>query len=268
MWHRLWCREVAGSSSSTSSAEGIVRLYSTEILLAITSSPLSWTPDGFSLVGYSLGGGIAAAFAVDIPNLVKDVVLLAPSGLIRSHHFGWSSRLVFLPIIPDFVTQAIVGRRLRGTAAQKSKDAAADSGNGSKSLETGNVVNAEIKGNRDSSFESAGLSKARPNVTVADAVQWQVERHEGFIKSFTSSVRYAPIERQEETWKALRKRDDKILILAGKKDVVIVHDELKEDVSALLGDDRFIWEEMDGGHEFPIAQGDEVGRIVAEAWGL
>jgi pimeloyl-ACP methyl ester carboxylesterase len=50
------------------------RLYSTEILLAITSSPLAWTPGGFSLMGYSLGGGIAVDFAASFPGLVESLV--------------------------------------------------------------------------------------------------------------------------------------------------------------------------------------------------
>lgn len=50
------------------------RLYTTEILLALTSSPLAWTPGGFSLIGYSLGGGIAADFASSFPNIVKSLV--------------------------------------------------------------------------------------------------------------------------------------------------------------------------------------------------
>ena len=62
------------------------RLYTIEILLAITSSPLCWTGSGsgFSLIHYSLGGGIAADFTRYFPEMVKSVVLLAPSALVRS----------------------------------------------------------------------------------------------------------------------------------------------------------------------------------------
>jgi len=50
------------------------RLYTTEILLAITSSPIAWVPEGFSLIGYSLGGGICADFTAAFPEMVKSLV--------------------------------------------------------------------------------------------------------------------------------------------------------------------------------------------------
>ncbi|KAE9572170.1 hypothetical protein CGMCC3_g11609 [Colletotrichum fructicola] len=47
------------------------RLYTTQILLALASSPLrGWTgDDAFHLLGYSLGGAVAAAFAASSPHL-------------------------------------------------------------------------------------------------------------------------------------------------------------------------------------------------------
>jgi pimeloyl-ACP methyl ester carboxylesterase len=85
------------------------RLYTTQILLAITSSPISWTPGGFNVIGYSLGGGIAVDFAVHFPDMVKGLVLLAPSGLIRNHHFGWRSRVLYSSWVPEAVVLWIVG---------------------------------------------------------------------------------------------------------------------------------------------------------------
>lgn len=66
----LWGRGYSDSSDLPHDS----RLYSTAILLAITSSPLPWTPGGFSLIGYSLGGGIAADFASSFPTIVKSLV--------------------------------------------------------------------------------------------------------------------------------------------------------------------------------------------------
>lgn len=239
------------------------RLYSTQILLAISSSPLAWTPTGFSLIGYSMGGGVAVDFAAHFPNLVENIILLAPGGLIRSHHFGWQSNLIYASFIPDWLVHAVVGRRLRGASLVQ--------GNTSTSLtaeETNKVIDAEIKGNRDSSFESAILSKARPGVTVASAVTWQVRFHAGFISSFVSSMRFAPITGQSLTWKKLRGRKRKVLIVAGSKDSVIVAEELREDALDAIGEDGLEWRVLEGGHEFPITNGEEVASIVLEVWNL
>jgi len=241
------------------------RLYTTQILLALTSSQLDWTTEGFSLVGYSLGGGISAEFASYYPDLVRDLVLLAPSGLIRSYHFGWASRAVYSPLLPTWFVDWIVGRRLRGASNQKSKEQKDER---DEKVETDKVVNAEIKGNRDPQFESAVLSKSRPGVTVASAVQWQVDNHEGFVKSFVSSIKYSPIENQHETWKKLAEGKGRLVVIAGQTDAIIKCDELREDVVEVAGKERVIWREIEGGHEFPITKGGKVVDLIAEVWGI
>src|SRR6478752_6001869 len=49
-----------------------IRLYTTQVLLALASSPLSWTgSNSLRVIGYSLGGAIAASFAVNFPHMVS-----------------------------------------------------------------------------------------------------------------------------------------------------------------------------------------------------
>lgn len=190
------------------------RLYSTEILLAITSSPVAWMPDGFSIIGYSLGGGIAVDFAVAHPAMVQSLVLFAPGGLIRSSHFAWSSRIMY-SWIPDNILQWIVQRRLQNVSTQKKEP---------ETQTVENAVNEEIKGARDATFEMAPLSKTRPDVTVASAVGWQIQHHKGFVKSFISSIKYSPVEGKKETWATWRQlalRKDKTLIFAGATDGIV-----------------------------------------------
>lgn len=266
-----------GYSDSPSDLPHDARLYTTQILLALNSSTLHWTgEEGFSVVGYSLGGGIAAEFVSYFDGKVRDLVLLAPSGLIRSHHFGWASRAVYSPLIPTWFVNWIVGRRLQGASSSSSSSTSTSKtdlnekeergGEQSEKVETAQIVHAEIKGNRDPAFESAILSYKRPHITVANAVQWQVENHTGFVNSFVSSIRYAPIERQFETWKRLKERKRKVLVITGKNDVVIRCEELREDVLGLVGEEGVVWREVDGGHEFPIVMGAEVVRIIGEVW--
>jgi alpha-beta hydrolase superfamily lysophospholipase len=73
------------------------RLYTTSILLAITSSPIPWTGNDtqFSLIGYSLGGGIVVNFTSYFPSLVSSLVLLAPGGLVRPDHFTLTNKFLY-----------------------------------------------------------------------------------------------------------------------------------------------------------------------------
>jgi pimeloyl-ACP methyl ester carboxylesterase len=237
------------------------RLYTTEILLAITSSLLAWTgsDNGFSLIGYSLGGGISADFASCFPDMVKSVVLLAPAGLIRPHHFVWQSRLMYSTgIIPDSWLRWIVRRRLQSRPVHSTVH---------KRPNVEDTVKEEIKG-KSSSFENAPLSKSRPGVTVASAVQWQVENHVGFVNSFMSSIRFASITGKQETWKKLGLRKDKIMIIAGTTDAVIVQKELEADASVALGADKVEWKVLEGGHDFPITSANKVVQEVSGFWGI
>jgi len=57
-----------------------------QMFFTIASSSLSWTgaaSGGFSIVGFSLGGGITMAFAAHFPYLINSIVLLAPVGILR-----------------------------------------------------------------------------------------------------------------------------------------------------------------------------------------
>lgn len=69
------------------------RLYATQIMIALVSSPLAWTPGGFSLVGYSLGGGIVVDFAAGFPELVESVVCY--DGPLSSLILRWRAKLIW-----------------------------------------------------------------------------------------------------------------------------------------------------------------------------
>ncbi|GAB7334601.1 hypothetical protein MBLNU13_g06571t1 [Cladosporium sp. NU13] len=59
-------------------------LLSLQLLFAASSSPLPWCTETFSIIGFSLGGGITMDFVASFPHLVRSVALLAPAGMIRS----------------------------------------------------------------------------------------------------------------------------------------------------------------------------------------
>lgn len=92
------------------------RLYTTTILLALTSSDLPWTGNGetFSLIGYSLGGGIVANFTAYFPSLVSSLVLLAPAGLIRQSHITLMNNILYnTGLINETTLEKMIMGRMR-----------------------------------------------------------------------------------------------------------------------------------------------------------
>ncbi|EIT80380.1 Alpha/Beta hydrolase protein [Aspergillus flavus] len=254
------------------------RLFATQILLALSTSSVSWTGAGsgkFSLVGYSLGGGIAASFASFFPQLLSSLVLIAPAGLIRDSQISFQSRLLYSRgLIPERVLGFLVGRRLRAGPLTTPKPK-------SQKINAADALTEELPSQGGANTQL--LSRAYPHVTVPGAVKWQVNCHAGFVHAFMSSMQHGPIlqQRQRESWERLgeylsaqsklspeEQQDnglpsDKVIIMCGEHDSVIVKDELVPDAtSALQGNVEFRY--FNAGHEFPSTKYDDVARALLE----
>lgn len=271
-----------GYSDSPDDLRQDARLFTSQIMVVLSSSALSWTGSGsgrFSIIGYSLGGAIAASFTSYFPTLVSSLVLLAPAGLIRSTRISPTSRVLYSRgLIPETVLDYFIRRRLRmygpsgvrGTRPQVPKTAVSG------------PINEELP-KSGNSFEAATLSKSHPDVTVAKAVAWQVQHHQGFVKAFMSSIRFAPVIEQKEDWgrigtrltvqntnEASEKQEEglqhgKVLIIVGKSDDAIVCDQLAEDATTVLeGNVEFQY--TDAGHDFPITKSEEVKEYIWNFW--
>ena len=112
------------------------------------------------MIGYSLGGGIAANFTSYFPLLVSSLVLLAPAGLIREHHFSRLNLILYSTgFLPESMLEWTIKSRLRkgpgNVSAVRPEEPAA-------------TVEAELP--EKPGFDEALLSKRRPKVTVKDAV--------------------------------------------------------------------------------------------------
>ena len=256
-------------------------LFTSQILLVLATSPLSWTGSSsgrFSIVGYSLGGGIATAFTSHFPNLVSSLVTIAPSGLLRPHHIGRSSRLIYSEgIVPESVLNFFVRRRLKTPLyptkpkPEKEKPSIID------------TVDAEIPNHESSA--SAPLSKSHPDITIEGAVSWQVDHHDGFVPAFMSSIRHGPITEQHDDWRIIGRRltqqaaggansppgqgleHGKVLIITGNDDVIIKKDEIVPDATAAL-EGNVVFKFIDAGHEAPIVKSQDVVRAISEFWNL
>ncbi|KAH0005683.1 alpha/beta-hydrolase, partial [Aureobasidium melanogenum] len=252
-----------------------IQLFTTQILLVLSSSPLSWTGDGnrFGLIGYSLGGGIAASFTSHFPNLVESLVLIAPAGLMRSERIHWTSKLLYGGLLPRRLVEYLVWRRLGGN---DSAPTSSQNLNDNDKVTAIKAVDEEAPSHpalmRDS---SAQISARRPSVSIADVVSWQLTHHAGFVPAFVSSIQHAPVSAQHSSWKSIAARqllpadqrllESKVLLLLGKDDTVVIADEMCEDAKEVLRDAVDI-RVMDGGHELPVTDADVVAQTILDFW--
>ena len=63
----------------------------TIVVVVSLKSEINWTT-GFTLVGFSFGGGIAAAFCSFYPHLVESLVLIGPGGVLRPTRISAASK--------------------------------------------------------------------------------------------------------------------------------------------------------------------------------
>ena len=254
-----------------------VRLFTSQILIALVSSPLSWTGrglGGFALVGYSLGGGISANFTAHFPSLVNALVLIAPSGIIRPHHFSRLNRIVYSRgVLPEPILHNIVRRRLQTPLYPKKEEEQKPEENG---------VLAPVRGeiNIEANPRTV-LSQSHPDVTIESAVSHQVLHHEGFVSAFMSSIRNGPISLQHKDWRRIGQRlaDQKagnkstvlemkqgsVLVIGGSKDPIIKEHELEADANEVFQGNA-VFRFIDAGHEVPVARGDVVAEYILDFW--
>ncbi|KAI0543630.1 alpha/beta-hydrolase [Xylaria curta] len=250
------------------------RLYTSQMLLVLASSTISWLEKpGFHLVGYSLGGALSVVFARYFPHHVRSLSLITPGGLVRRHHIGWWSWLYYNSgLLPEILVKFFVRRRIRPTTGAVSKPIDGDGD-----------VNGGVR------FGGAAISKTRPHVTVSEVVAWQVDHHRGFVPAFLSTIRNAPIYAPQEHWNALSRiletrrsgkmictnsdtkplaglEGGKILIVLGKDDGLVVWNETVEDAYAALGRDGVEIVTLEGGHEIAITSSINVAESIEGFW--
>jgi predicted esterase len=105
---------------------------------------------------------------------------------------------------------------------------------------------------------------------VLAATQWHILAHTGFIRSFLSAVRFAPISGQQAAWKRLILQKRNILIITATHDPVIVPEELKPDVEELLLDSgsTIDWHVIDGAHDIPSTHPEKIVENICAFWGM
>ena len=235
------------------------RLYASQMLCVLASSPLSWTGDGaFRLVGYSLGGGIAVRFANSFPRIVSSLVLLAPAGLIRAESFGRLTRFVFASgLVPERLLAVLTKQRLQKPIAAARVDA-------SKKMRVAEAALAEAE------TLTADRSALPLEERVLDYVRWMVLNHEGFVPAFMSCIRFAPLTDQHDFWNDLAARDGgtTAMFFAESDELIDAEEYARDGLPRAGGKDKVVWRVLPGSHDFVMTH---VSPIMAELdafWGM
>ncbi|KAI1340409.1 alpha/beta-hydrolase [Xylariaceae sp. FL0016] len=270
------------------------RLFTTQILLVLASSRLAWTGDGgFSLVGYSLGGGIAANFAASFPRLVASLVLLAPAGLIRPANIGRASRVVFQTgVVPERLLAWLAERRLRtpiDNAVAKRRRLSSSPSSSSSSSSAAAAVNGKTPSARgagqedyvDIAMDEAAtaavaaadeppMGQTEYELKVASFVHWSLDHNPGFVQAMMSTMQHAPLMGQHEYWRKLADRKPgTTAVLLGRHDNLIQREDYTEDALPLLGgEENVFWRIVPGAHNFPFTNGPEAMEVICEFWGM
>ncbi|KAF2476444.1 alpha/beta-hydrolase [Lindgomyces ingoldianus] len=265
----------SGPSPATNSYSSA--LYTSQILLVLQSSPLSWTSTSpFTIVGYSLGGAIAADFTSYFTASISHLILIAPGGLIRTTHITWKSRFLYSTsgLLPEWMIHSLVARRLwTGPNTARSIEPEGD-------VEAQKEPESEKKGGLRSHAvylsPQLNLLPTCPNSTVGNVVDWQIQHHRGFVPAFVSTIRFAPIHNQHHRWRIIGEKMKiggiplkKVNVILGENDPIIVAEEVAEDVKEVLGEDYVQVQVLKGaGHELAIDKVDEIASLVGRELGL
>ncbi|KAI1748108.1 Alpha/Beta hydrolase protein [Xylaria castorea] len=256
----LWGR---GYSDTPLHCRHDVRLFASQILLALTSSPLSWMGNGssFSIVAFSLGGPISLAFAGAFPEAIRSLVLLGPAGLLRKLPEGYEDELMLHPELAP--SQESIREKVRQILEVAS---------------SGPALNIRQDQKRVIPLETSPSCVER-DFDMGAILQWQFDHHQGHIHSFQDTVRFGPLRGREDLWGRVcdiiagRTRPDsplhesKLLVFFGRDDGIVVGEETTEDILKLLPPCHLQVEYLPGGHGFPYPNSEKITKTILSFWG-
>ena len=246
-----------------------------QILFATASSSLSWTgeaSDGFSIIAFSLGGGIVMAFTAHFHYLVNSIILLAPAGILRRMPDGYDN--VFFrhtSLVPSTYLRTVVGKLL-GVNLSAPPNALED---------------RQVKNDSDSQKTKDFERVRQDTLDVGAIVQWQYDHNRGFIHSFIGTAVYGPLMHQQSDWRKAsnvikganvtspmsgrrsKLYNNKILVIFGDADGIVVGKDVSEDISQLLGSPEHVeFKTVPGGHGFPVPSCGEVVKHICNFWNI
>ncbi|KAH8654934.1 Alpha/Beta hydrolase protein [Tricladium varicosporioides] len=187
--------------SSTPLTPHVPGLFHSQILHLL--SHLQWT--SAHILGYSLGGIIAASFARYHASLVESLVLVAPAGLLRKSRLSAWAR---------FVEWGGWGWGWEGVSARKIY---------------GFIGPGVVEEGWEEKFKVKGL-----DAIPREAVQvWEREKHSGHMLSLISSYRYSGIYDSHDTYTSIAKSGITTLTLLGENDGFFEVEYMKKELELL-----------------------------------
>lgn len=181
------------------------------IQLALLMQHVSW--EKASLVGVSMGGGIAAVFTSQFPNLVdKNIVLLASAGIMESTDISRTAKFMSSPLVQTVAASGPVRHYLQRLVNQTAGDHVGDQTalSGSTSLQ-GDALRVERDVQRGYNTAQAAL----------DIVRLQSAHLSGYNAALSSSLRDGPIRGQGEAFSSKGFDNRRVLLIHGTKDITV-----------------------------------------------
>lgn len=266
---KFWLLDLFGRGYSDTPNDLVydARLYTTQILLVLASSPLPWTGlSSFHIIGFSLGGSIAVAFGAYHATMLRSITLVCPGGLIRMSHLSLLDRLLYSSksVIPEWLRLKF----FRASLEPSSGAACAD-------------VPGEKEDEDDLAFDDVPICQDRQEVTVGDVIRWQLGANAGFVRSYLSTLCSSLVyRRHDKIWRALgdqlaRRRGadsipgllgGKICLIVADNDVIVVGDECATDAGEVLGTEAVETHLLSGGHEIAISRSRDVTLLAIKFW--
>ena len=251
------------------------RLFSLQILFATASSPLSWTggaSGGFSIIAFSLGGGIVMSFIAHFHYLVNSIILLAPAGILRRMPDDYKNVFFRLSsVVPSTYLRILVGKLLGVNL----------------SIPSSALNGGQVEDDTDPKIPKDSERVGADTLDIGGIVQWQFDHHKGFVHSFIDTTIYGPIMHQQSDWKRAsdiikgvvvtspmsgrrsKLYNSKILVIFGDADGIVPEKEVSEDIGQLLGSPEHVeFKTVPGGHGFPVPSCDEVVKHIRSFWNI
>ncbi|KAG1142180.1 hypothetical protein G6F37_006816 [Rhizopus arrhizus] len=170
-------------------------LYTSQ--LALLLHKVGW--EKASVVGVSLGGGIATSFTAFYPEMVDKLVLIAPTGFMEPEDMPFISKVVRLPIISHFLINQPLAKPLTIMCVKRFSKSA-------------RFANADME-------EGAAEIAQR----IAKIALYQFAHHPGFFKAFLRTVIDFPFTGLKERFQRVGqlKENGSTLVVWGDQDKTV-----------------------------------------------